>query len=208
MKSPQLRLFAQSQSNNRVSYRRKRFTPRGLFLSLQPQSSYFRELGLKKATPGHIKCPDTKDSMQIFVLCVVRLCAIWPATSSRDALPFGSQHVHKKKYRLVPGYRSLQYCKCRSLVFLFFFIPTDVFFSISLALMVASLLETVFITHIQLSSSEYSVVPHWLSVLLLQYIAVLVCLPPKKKKSGGITVFLSPSTRGMVFLLKWKRKQY
>lgn len=72
------------------------------------------------------------------------------------------------------------------------------FFSISLALMVASLLETVFITNIQFSSSEYSVVPHWLSVLVLQYIAVLVCLPPKKKKSGRVTVFLNPSTRGVL----------
>lgn len=83
-------------------------------------------------------------------------------------------------------------------------LPTDVFFSISLALMVASLLETVFITNIQFSSGEYSVVPHWLSVLLLQYVAVLVCLAPppspKKKKSGRITVFLNPSTRGMLAL--------
>lgn len=65
--------------------------------------------------------------------------------------------------------------------------------------MVASLLETVFITNIQFSSSEYSVVPNWLSVLVLQYIAVLVCLPPKKK-SGRVTVFLNPSTRGMLLL--------
>lgn len=61
--------------------------------------------------------------------------------------------------------------------------------------MVASLLETVFITNIQLSSSQYSVVPHWLSVLVLHYIALVVCLPPKKK-SGRVTVFLNPSTRG------------
>lgn len=66
--------------------------------------------------------------------------------------------------------------------------------------MVASLLETVFITNIQFSSGEYSVVPHWLSVLVLQYIAVMVCLPPKKK-SGRVTVFLNPSTRGMLLLL-------
>lgn len=66
--------------------------------------------------------------------------------------------------------------------------------------MVASLLETVFITNIQFSSGEYSVVPHWLSVLVLQYIAVMVCLPPKKK-GGRVTVFLNPSTRGMLLLL-------
>ncbi|KAM9848890.1 5-hydroxytryptamine receptor 3A-like [Aulostomus maculatus] len=57
----------------------------------------------------------------------------------------------------------------------------NVFFSISLALMVASLLETIFITNVQFSSSHYSAVPQWLSVLVLQYLAVLVCLPPVKR---------------------------
>uniref|UniRef100_A0A3Q2D108 5-hydroxytryptamine receptor 3A-like n=1 Tax=Cyprinodon variegatus TaxID=28743 RepID=A0A3Q2D108_CYPVA len=50
----------------------------------------------------------------------------------------------------------------------------NVFFSITLALMVASLLETVFITNIQHSSSQYSDVPHWLSVLVLRYLAIIV----------------------------------
>ncbi|XP_070817546.1 5-hydroxytryptamine receptor 3A-like [Chaetodon trifascialis] len=71
----------------------------------------------------------------------------------------------------------------------------NVFFSVSLALMVASLLETVFITKIQFSSSHFSAVPHWLSVLVLRYLAVIVCLP-SKKKSTPITVYLNPSTRG------------
>ncbi|XP_070765021.1 5-hydroxytryptamine receptor 3A-like [Enoplosus armatus] len=69
----------------------------------------------------------------------------------------------------------------------------NVLFSLSLALMVASLLETVFITNIQFSSSQYSAVPHWLSVLVLRYLAVVVCLPPKKK-SNRITVSLHPPT--------------
>uniref|UniRef100_A0A3B4XGG1 5-hydroxytryptamine receptor 3A-like n=1 Tax=Seriola lalandi dorsalis TaxID=1841481 RepID=A0A3B4XGG1_SERLL len=56
----------------------------------------------------------------------------------------------------------------------------NVLFSLSLALMVASLLETVFITNIQFSSSQYSAVPHWLSVLVLQYLSVVVCLPSTK----------------------------
>ncbi|XP_068563230.1 5-hydroxytryptamine receptor 3A-like [Cebidichthys violaceus] len=70
----------------------------------------------------------------------------------------------------------------------------NVFFSISLALMVASLLETVLITNIQFSSSQYSAVPHWISVIVLRYLAVVVCLPPKKK-SNRITVSLhQPAT--------------
>ncbi|KAL7396149.1 hypothetical protein ABVT39_001182 [Epinephelus coioides] len=67
----------------------------------------------------------------------------------------------------------------------------NVLFSVSLALMVASLLETVFITNIQFSASQYRKVPHWLSVLVLRYLAVVVCLPPKKK-SNRITVSLHP----------------
>ncbi|XP_023011072.3 5-hydroxytryptamine receptor 3A [Maylandia zebra] len=68
----------------------------------------------------------------------------------------------------------------------------NVFFSISLALMVASLLETLFITNIQYKPREYSAVPHWLSVLVLRYLAVLVCIPPKQK-SNRVTVSLNPS---------------
>ncbi|CAJ1060757.1 -hydroxytryptamine receptor 3A-like [Xyrichtys novacula] len=70
----------------------------------------------------------------------------------------------------------------------------NVFFSLSLALMVTSLLETVFITNVQYSSSQYSAVPNWLSVLVLRYLAIVVCLPPKKK-SNRVTVNLNQSTR-------------
>lgn len=78
--------------------------------------------------------------------------------------------------------------------------PPDVFFSISLALMVASLLETVFITNIQYSSSETRDVPHWLSVLVLQYLAVVVGLRQKENNSRT-TIFLNPSaTTGMSIL--------
>ncbi|XP_061681192.1 5-hydroxytryptamine receptor 3A-like [Syngnathoides biaculeatus] len=67
----------------------------------------------------------------------------------------------------------------------------NVFFSISLALMVASLLETIFITNIQFTSSQYSTVPRWLSILVLRYLALAVCLPTQKK-SNRITVSLQP----------------
>ncbi|XP_029905526.1 5-hydroxytryptamine receptor 3C-like [Myripristis murdjan] len=67
----------------------------------------------------------------------------------------------------------------------------NIFFSVSFALMVASLLETVFITHVQFSSSRYNAVPHWLSVLVLQYLARVVCIPPKKP-SNRVTVTINP----------------
>ncbi|KAM3876391.1 5-hydroxytryptamine receptor 3A-like [Diretmus argenteus] len=74
----------------------------------------------------------------------------------------------------------------------------NIFFSISFALMVASLIETVFITNIQFSSSHYNAVPSWLSVLVLQYLARVVCLPPKKKENR-VTVVLSPPDKGESF---------
>ncbi|XP_067454268.1 5-hydroxytryptamine receptor 3A-like [Thunnus thynnus] len=72
----------------------------------------------------------------------------------------------------------------------------NVVFSVSFALMVASLLETIFITNIQFSSSQYSAVPHWVSILVLRYLAVVVFLPPKKK-SNRVTVSLHPPARAM-----------
>nr|XP_061791005.1 5-hydroxytryptamine receptor 3A-like [Nerophis lumbriciformis] len=65
----------------------------------------------------------------------------------------------------------------------------NVFFSISLALMVASLLETIFITNIQFASSQYSTAPRWITILVLRYLALVVCLPPQKK-SSRVTVSL------------------
>ncbi|XP_076007313.1 5-hydroxytryptamine receptor 3A-like [Genypterus blacodes] len=69
----------------------------------------------------------------------------------------------------------------------------NVFFSISLALMVGSLLETLFITKIHYSSSLYAAVPPWISVLVLQYLARVVCVPPKKP--NRVTVCLGPAVR-------------
>ncbi|XP_028301249.1 5-hydroxytryptamine receptor 3C-like isoform X1 [Gouania willdenowi] len=70
----------------------------------------------------------------------------------------------------------------------------NVFFSISLALMVASLLETICITNIQFRSDNYIPVPHWLSVLVLRYLAAIVCLP-QKRRSTRLTVSLSPEPK-------------
>uniref|UniRef100_A0A3P9MGC4 5-hydroxytryptamine (serotonin) receptor 3A n=1 Tax=Oryzias latipes TaxID=8090 RepID=A0A3P9MGC4_ORYLA len=61
----------------------------------------------------------------------------------------------------------------------------NVFFSISLALMVASQLETIFITNIQFSSHQYSTVPHWLSVLVLRYLAVVALNAISTNKPGS-----------------------
>lgn len=60
--------------------------------------------------------------------------------------------------------------------------------------MVASLLETILITNIQLSST-HGAIPDWLRTLVLQYVAVVVCLPPSPKKRT-VTVFLNPSASG------------
>ncbi|KAJ3586190.1 hypothetical protein NHX12_012591 [Muraenolepis orangiensis] len=72
--------------------------------------------------------------------------------------------------------------------------PTiNVFFSISLALMVASLLETILITNIQ-SSSNYHEVPRWVSILVLQYLAPVLGFT-RKQGSNRVTVHLMPTPR-------------
>uniref|UniRef100_A0A0F8AZ51 5-hydroxytryptamine receptor 3A n=1 Tax=Larimichthys crocea TaxID=215358 RepID=A0A0F8AZ51_LARCR len=77
----------------------------------------------------------------------------------------------------------------------------NVFFSISLALMVASLVQTVIITNLQYNSDQYSTVPPWFSTLVLRYIAVIVGLP-RKKKSISI---LNPYTKALDELRKLSR---
>ncbi|KTF95508.1 hypothetical protein cypCar_00004300 [Cyprinus carpio] len=55
----------------------------------------------------------------------------------------------------------------------------NVFFSLCLALMVASLLETILITNIQCGSTHYGPLPSWAKMLFLNYLAKLVCLSKK-----------------------------
>uniref|UniRef100_A0A3P8XK49 Neurotransmitter-gated ion-channel transmembrane domain-containing protein n=1 Tax=Esox lucius TaxID=8010 RepID=A0A3P8XK49_ESOLU len=70
----------------------------------------------------------------------------------------------------------------------------SVFFSLSLALMVISLLETVFITNIQCSSSNYPAVPRWLRLIVLDYLARLVHLyqPLGHQHGKSLEVKLQP----------------
>ncbi|XP_043078306.1 5-hydroxytryptamine receptor 3A-like [Puntigrus tetrazona] len=55
----------------------------------------------------------------------------------------------------------------------------NAFFSLCFALMVASLLETIFITNIHCGSVHYGPLPQWVKVLFLNYVARLVCLSKK-----------------------------
>ncbi|KAJ8374257.1 hypothetical protein SKAU_G00048370 [Synaphobranchus kaupii] len=67
----------------------------------------------------------------------------------------------------------------------------NVFFSICLALMVGSLLETVLITNILCRPTQYPPVPHWVRVIVLQYLARLVCM--YQKPSECVTVTPNPA---------------
>uniref|UniRef100_A0A096M7M3 Uncharacterized protein n=1 Tax=Poecilia formosa TaxID=48698 RepID=A0A096M7M3_POEFO len=63
----------------------------------------------------------------------------------------------------------------------------NVFFSLCLALMVASLLETILITNLLSNSPDFSPVPRWIRILVLNFLGCLVCMPrktEKPKKSG------------------------
>ncbi|XP_042369560.1 5-hydroxytryptamine receptor 3E-like [Plectropomus leopardus] len=58
----------------------------------------------------------------------------------------------------------------------------NVFFSICLALMVASLLETILITNLLYGSGDFSPAPRWVQVLVLQILGRLVCMSRKSKE--------------------------
>ncbi|CAL8393568.1 unnamed protein product [Boreogadus saida] len=58
----------------------------------------------------------------------------------------------------------------------------NVFFALCLALMVASLLETILITNLHSSSSRFAPVPRWVRVVVLQTLGCCVGLPPKPPK--------------------------
>ncbi|CAL8253077.1 unnamed protein product [Merluccius merluccius] len=61
----------------------------------------------------------------------------------------------------------------------------NVFFSICLALMVTSLLETILITNLHSGSSHFAPVPHWVKVVVLNTLGCLVGLPPKPPKDNS-----------------------
>ncbi|KAM9385800.1 uncharacterized protein KZ484_007362 [Pholidichthys leucotaenia] len=58
----------------------------------------------------------------------------------------------------------------------------NVFFSICLALMVASLLETILITNLLCGSADFAPVSRWIRIFVLQILGFLVCLPQKTAK--------------------------
>uniref|UniRef100_A0A8C7LYE3 Neurotransmitter-gated ion-channel transmembrane domain-containing protein n=1 Tax=Oncorhynchus mykiss TaxID=8022 RepID=A0A8C7LYE3_ONCMY len=69
----------------------------------------------------------------------------------------------------------------------------NVFFAICLALMVASLLETILITNLLVGSSNFHPVPGWVRVLVLRFMGTLVWLP---QKSGEDKIILNPVAGG------------
>ncbi|KAG7274105.1 hypothetical protein CRUP_028813 [Coryphaenoides rupestris] len=62
----------------------------------------------------------------------------------------------------------------------------NVFFSVCLALMVASLLETIIITN--LYGRHSAPVPHWVKVVVLHTLGCVVCLRPKSPKDNSTDV--------------------
>ncbi|XP_063058149.1 5-hydroxytryptamine receptor 3A-like [Engraulis encrasicolus] len=70
----------------------------------------------------------------------------------------------------------------------------NVFFSICLALMVASLLETIIITNILHNSHDYPDVPRWLRFLVIDLLARLVCLS-RKTPDDKDTPVVAPTQR-------------
>ncbi|XP_069377988.1 5-hydroxytryptamine receptor 3A-like [Paralichthys olivaceus] len=73
----------------------------------------------------------------------------------------------------------------------------NVFLCLCLALMVASLLETILITNLLCGSTHYSAVPHWIRVLVLHILGRLVRLPPKSRDLQDVTVMQNPAAHEM-----------
>ncbi|XP_051550746.1 5-hydroxytryptamine receptor 3A-like [Myxocyprinus asiaticus] len=72
----------------------------------------------------------------------------------------------------------------------------NVFFSFCMALMVASLLETILITNILCGSSNYPPLPKWIRILVLKYLARLVCQGKKSfDQKSEITVYENSMTK-------------
>uniref|UniRef100_A0A4W5L148 Neurotransmitter-gated ion-channel ligand-binding domain-containing protein n=1 Tax=Hucho hucho TaxID=62062 RepID=A0A4W5L148_9TELE len=69
----------------------------------------------------------------------------------------------------------------------------NVFFAICLALMVASLLETILITNLLVGSSNFHPVPGWVRVLVLRFMGTLVWLPQKSREDK---IILNPVAGG------------
>ncbi|XP_034534691.1 5-hydroxytryptamine receptor 3C-like [Notolabrus celidotus] len=74
----------------------------------------------------------------------------------------------------------------------------NVFFSLCLALMVASLLETILVTNLLNGSADFSPMPRWLRLVVLQFLGCVVCLPlkPKKPKDLDLKSVLPKRTAG------------
>ncbi|XP_078114927.1 5-hydroxytryptamine receptor 3E-like isoform X2 [Sander vitreus] len=72
----------------------------------------------------------------------------------------------------------------------------NVFLCMCLALMVASLLETILITNLLCGSAHYSPVPHWVRVFVLHILGHLVRFPPKPRDLDG-AVIQNPSAQEM-----------
>ncbi|XP_056132821.1 5-hydroxytryptamine receptor 3A-like [Lampris incognitus] len=68
----------------------------------------------------------------------------------------------------------------------------NVFFSLCLALMVASLLETILITNLLCGPRKLSAVPRWVQVIILQTLGCLVGLPPKLEEQRNTETKVFP----------------
>ncbi|KAK3511063.1 hypothetical protein QTP70_030106, partial [Hemibagrus guttatus] len=78
----------------------------------------------------------------------------------------------------------------------------NVFFSFSLALMVASLLEAMFIVNLSNNSKHYHKVPRWLHIFVLDFLAHLLCMSPKPPVAR-VTVTLNPHADGISTSNSW-----
>lgn len=75
-----------------------------------------------------------------------------------------------------------------------FCLCADVFFSLSMALMVASLLVTLLVVKLNTNMNSYPRVPRWLRILVLDYLARILFMSPQRPAPAD--VILNPNSKG------------
>uniref|UniRef100_A0A9J8AA35 5-hydroxytryptamine receptor 3A-like n=2 Tax=Cyprinus carpio TaxID=7962 RepID=A0A9J8AA35_CYPCA len=78
----------------------------------------------------------------------------------------------------------------------------NVFFSLCLALMVASLLETILITNVLCGSRDFPPLPKWLRILVLKYLARLACMKKSSNRSESTFYKNSMTDNAMIDIPK------
>uniref|UniRef100_A0A673XRM1 Neurotransmitter-gated ion-channel ligand-binding domain-containing protein n=1 Tax=Salmo trutta TaxID=8032 RepID=A0A673XRM1_SALTR len=151
------------------------FSPKNIFLTLSSSSSYQHSIREKIVLRRRATLYVVNLLIPSFFLITVDLFSFLLPPQNVDRSSF--------KMSLIFGYSVFLLIVNDLLPVTGSTIPLiNVFFAICLALMVASLLETILITNLLVGSSNFHPVPGWVRVLVLHFMGNLVWLPQKSRE--------------------------